>query len=320
VRDIFKEKYTRAEGKKGKKVKIGDYVKQYRAENRLTMQEFADKAGLSKGYISMLEKGRNPQNSRSLVRGIDTVAKIAQAMNISIDELLAAVDSDQLITPKHNNDTKLKLYENIRERRKELGLTQSDLAHKVGYSDKSMIAKIENGKVDLGQSKILEIAKALQISPSELTGWEDTSTKLNPIDLSDFDLVAVPVFGSIPPGVPLEQIECIEDDPLYVEKKLCKGGQVVKGLRVHGDSMAPKIMDNDRVVFRVQPECETGDIVVARIDGNSATLKKAVISERPYTFTLQPINAAYEPIVFTGDDSEPSLEIIGVVIQLVRDI
>ena len=70
----------------------------------------------------------------------------------------------------------LELYKNIKKRRLELGMTQSDLAEKLGYSDKSMIAKIENGKVDLAQSRILAFADALKMSPSDLMGWKDDDT------------------------------------------------------------------------------------------------------------------------------------------------
>lgn len=66
----------------------------------------------------------------------------------------------------------LQLYKNIKERRTELHLTQSELADKMGYADKSMIAKIEKGLVDLPQSKIIAFAKALETTPSYLMGWE----------------------------------------------------------------------------------------------------------------------------------------------------
>lgn len=64
----------------------------------------------------------------------------------------------------------LELYINIKEKRKKLGMTQSELAKKLGYADKSMIAKIEQGKVDLTQSKIIAFAHALHTTPSELMG------------------------------------------------------------------------------------------------------------------------------------------------------
>ena len=78
-------------------MKIGNVIKEYRMKHDLSMQEFADKCGLSKGYISMLEKGRHPQNGKEIVPSIDTVQKVAVVMGISIDKLLEMVDSDQPI-------------------------------------------------------------------------------------------------------------------------------------------------------------------------------------------------------------------------------
>lgn len=69
----------------------------------------------------------------------------------------------------------MKVYENIRKRRQELEMTQGELAEKLGYADKSAIAKIEKGVVDLTQPKIMAFAKALKTSPMSLMGWEDIS-------------------------------------------------------------------------------------------------------------------------------------------------
>ena len=63
-----------------------------------------------------------------------------------------------------------KLYRNIRQRRRELKMTQQELAEKIGYVDRSSIAKIESGIVDLSQSKIIQIARALDMNPSDLMG------------------------------------------------------------------------------------------------------------------------------------------------------
>lgn len=71
----------------------------------------------------------------------------------------------------------LQLYKNIKSRRSELHLTQSDLASKMGYADKSMIAKIEKGLVDLPQSKIFAFAKVLETTPSELMGQEQIDSE-----------------------------------------------------------------------------------------------------------------------------------------------
>lgn len=60
----------------------------------------------------------------------------------------------------------------IRERRTELGLTQDELAKKLGYKSKSSINKIELGVNDIPQSKIEQFAKALDTTPAYLMGWE----------------------------------------------------------------------------------------------------------------------------------------------------
>ena len=71
----------------------------------------------------------------------------------------------------------LKLYENIKTLRKENGWSQDELAKKMGYTDRSSIAKIESGKVDLSQSKIMEFARVFGVEPGDLMGWEDEPIK-----------------------------------------------------------------------------------------------------------------------------------------------
>lgn len=63
-----------------------------------------------------------------------------------------------------------KLYENIRKLRIEKGISQDELAQLTGYRDRSSITKIESGKVDLAQSKILLFAKVLGTTPADLMG------------------------------------------------------------------------------------------------------------------------------------------------------
>ena len=64
----------------------------------------------------------------------------------------------------------LELYANIRKLRKEKGWSQAELASRVGYADKSMISRIENGKVDLQLNQIKKFASVLGVSPGELLG------------------------------------------------------------------------------------------------------------------------------------------------------
>ncbi len=63
--------------------------------------------------------------------------------------------------------------ERIKQRRKELGMTQAELAKKTGYTDKSTIAVIESGKNNLRQSKIQAFADALDCDPLWLIGLDE---------------------------------------------------------------------------------------------------------------------------------------------------
>ena len=67
----------------------------------------------------------------------------------------------------------LDLYKNIKERRLTLKMSQDMLAELTGYKDRSSIAKIEKGEVDISESKIREFAKALRTTPQELMGWDE---------------------------------------------------------------------------------------------------------------------------------------------------
>ena len=84
-------------------MKLGEIVRNYREENRLSMRDFAKKSGLSSGYISMLEKDRNPRNGKPIVPSIETYDCVATAMGISLDELLRRANGnfseDTISTP-----------------------------------------------------------------------------------------------------------------------------------------------------------------------------------------------------------------------------
>ncbi len=70
--------------------------------------------------------------------------------------------------------TMKRLYLNIKNRRLELGMSQEELARKVGYTDRSSIAKIETGKVDISVNMLQKIAAALDTDPLTLLEylWE----------------------------------------------------------------------------------------------------------------------------------------------------
>lgn len=77
-------------------------------------------------------------------------------------------------------DLQSKIGIKIKELRENKQLSQTQLARMIGYSDKTSIAKIEAGKVDLPQSKIIAFSKALDVTPSYLL--DDLLIEVNPSD------------------------------------------------------------------------------------------------------------------------------------------
>ena len=78
----------------------------------------------------------------------------------------------------------METHEKIKELRLLRGLSQEQLAQLTGYSDRSSIAKVEAGKVDLSQSKIASFANALGVTPGELMQITEPTVHSH-TDLSD---------------------------------------------------------------------------------------------------------------------------------------
>ena len=72
----------------------------------------------------------------------------------------------------------------IRCKREALGMSQEELAFKLGYKSRSSINKIEKDASGLPQKKIADIAKALGTTPSYIMGWDDEMKK-NPMQLAE---------------------------------------------------------------------------------------------------------------------------------------
>lgn len=193
------------------------------------------------------------------------------------------------------------LYDRIKSRRTELGLTVEELAHKMGYKDKSSISKIENGKADIPQSKIAAFADALQTTTAYLMGWEEQPEPKKPTIPPGFEpmpkMKKIPLIGSIACGEPITAEQNIEKMVDVPENIRCDFS-----LTCHGDSMVDAgIHDKDVVYIRIQPEVENGEIAAVRIDGE-ATLKRVYYN--PGTLTLMPANPAYAPMIYAGPQLE----------------
>lgn len=79
-------------------MRIGEVVYNYRKRTGTTMQALAERSGVSKAYISMLEKDINPATGKAITPGLDTLYKLAEGMGITIDDLLDMVDGNTVVS------------------------------------------------------------------------------------------------------------------------------------------------------------------------------------------------------------------------------
>jgi transcriptional regulator with XRE-family HTH domain len=78
---------------------LGEIIKAYREEhNNMSMAEFAAKCGLTKGYISILEKNKDPRSNNPIIPSIITIKKVADAIGLNFNELYNMLDENSEIT------------------------------------------------------------------------------------------------------------------------------------------------------------------------------------------------------------------------------
>lgn len=183
----------------------------------------------------------------------------------------------------------------IRLRREALGISQEELARRMGYRSKSSITKLEKGVNDLPQAKLEELAQALETSPAYLLGLNTPGVPRGFEPLPE--MAMVPLIGSIACGSPITAEQNIES---YIGVPAAWHADFA--LTCHGDSMAPTIRDGDIVCIRSQPEVEQGQIAAVRI-GEEATLKH--FHRQGDAVMLIADNAAVcPPMVYTGQELE----------------
>ncbi len=195
--------------------------------------------------------------------------------------------------------------ERIKERRLQMAYTQEELAQKLGLQ-KSAIAKYENGRVEnIKRSVIADMANILECSPSYLMGWDEPTPSRKGVIIN--------VLGRVAAGIPLEAIEDIIDTE-EISEEMAKTGEFF-GLQINGDSMEPKFSKGDVVIVRKQNDAESGDIVIAMVNGDDATCKR--LKKYQEGIALISTNPAYDPIYFSNKEiEEKPVRIIGKVVEL----
>lgn len=122
----------------------------------------------------------------------------------------------------------------------------------------------------------------------------------------------LPLLGAVAAGLPIEAIR--DQESVSVPMDMVRSGRDNFVLRVEGNSMIDEqIRDGDYIVVSSQPTASDGEVVVALVGGDSATVKK-LYREAGGRVRLQPANPTMEPIIVDAKD----VAIQGVVVGLIR--
>ncbi|WP_293687107.1 helix-turn-helix domain-containing protein [uncultured Phascolarctobacterium sp.] len=117
-------------------MELRTFINSYRKKHDLTMEEFAKLASLSKGYISMLEKGYNPQTGKKIIPSISALNNIAKAAGTDLDFLLKVLDDievsldspiQSLITTNQQEEQLIFGYRNLSPKNQEELLAYLDM-------------------------------------------------------------------------------------------------------------------------------------------------------------------------------------------------
>ena len=212
---------------------LGDVIKQYRTNHSLSMDAFSERSGISKAYISLLEKNKHPKTGKEISPSIPCIRQAAQGMNMDFDSLFALLD----------------------------------------------------GKVSVNTAKQSPILKGREI----------------------------PVLGRVAAGIPINAVTEIIDTE-EISEEMARTGEYF-GLKIKGDSMEPRIYDGDVVIVRQQADAESGDIVIAMVNGDDATCKRLI--KYSTSIALISLNSKYEPMLFTDKEVlEKPVRVIGKVVEL----
>lgn len=231
-------------------MKLGELLKSYRTEHKLSMDAFCELSDLTKGYISMLEKNEHPKSKKPIVPSYDTIEKIAKGMQISTEDLIDMLDDDQEI---------------------QINATPTDFS-------KSPIQSIYDQLAPPRQGKVLTYAeRQLNEQNEEETKINEVSEKVVQLYGYDYyDHAASAGTGQYLNDVRVERIEL----PVDVDADFV--------IPIKGDSMEPDYHDGDLVFIQTSVDLNDGVIGVFNYNGEAYIKQLVIDTEQSYLHSLNP--------------------------------
>lgn len=202
------------------------------------------------------------------------------------------------------------LHNKLQEIRKREGLTQQQLADKLGVTQQT-VWYYENGKREMKSSVLISMAEALGCTVAELLGVESFESAFAS---SDDNFVDVPLLGSIAAGKPIEMMEV--DDTYPVPSAVHELHPMGFLLRVEGESMN-RILPNGCYAY-IDP-CETvespGKPYAVCVNGYNATIKRVRRLSNGFELSPDSTDPTYRPKIY--DYNVPGTDSVTVIGEVV---
>ena len=261
-------------------MKLGELLKSYRTEHKLSMDAFCELSDLTKGYISMLEKNEHPKSKKPIVPSYDTIEKIAKGMQISTEDLIDMLDDDQEIQINATPDLLSKspiqsIYDQLEPPRQGKVLT---------YAERQL-----NEQKNEEETKINEVSE-------------------NIIRLDDYRQTAYRrVTGVVSAGSGSMQDDDLDMEVSFYEDEIPDDYDAIA--YVVGNSMEPKIKNGDYLFIKNTPQVDYNTIGIFQVDGANYVKKL----RQGY---LESLNPDYEDIHL---DESNDIRTIGEVVSIYRE-
>nr|DAQ38524.1 MAG TPA: Repressor protein CI [Caudoviricetes sp.] len=231
-------------------MKLGELLKSYRTEHKLSMDAFCELSDLTKGYISMLEKNEHPKSKKPIVPSYETIEKIAKGMQISVEGLIDMLDDDQEI---------------------QINATPPVLS-------KSSIQTIYDQLAPPRQAKVLTYAERqlYEQKSEDNTKKNEVSEAIQLYSYDYYDHPASAGTGQYLTDVRVERIELpVDIDADFV-------------IPIKGDSMEPDYHDGDLVFIQTSVDLNDGVIGVFNYNGDAYIKQLVIDKDQAYLHSLNP--------------------------------
>lgn len=200
----------------------------------------------------------------------------------------------------------------LKQLRNEKKINQRELANFLKVAP-STISMYESGQREPNFEVLESLADFFNVDLNYLLGKSDKTTKLMLENEQKSQGLKIPVLGTVAAGIPISAVEDILDYEEVPQSWESQGEFFA--LKIKGDSMEPKIDDGDVVIVRQQSDANSGDTVIALVNGDDATCKKLQKTENG--IMLVSTNPNYLPMFYSNEEilTKPVV-ILGKVVEL----